>query len=69
MKSSEAYAAIKAKDTPLAQRLVAHEVILRYGMPDCGEIAVQERMAEALGDLCLAVALLMTKAGDAEIPG
>ena len=61
---SSPYDKIKDKSTPLDQRLIAHENILRYGMPGCGEIARQERMAEALGDLCLAVAGVMTLLSD-----
>lgn len=51
---------LKNPDVPLARKLMAHEEILRYGMPGCGDSARQERIAEAISDLCLAVALLMS---------
>lgn len=57
---------LKDDKAPMAKKLMAHEEILRFGMPGCGDSARQERMAEALGDLCICVAVLMTKAGSTD---
>lgn len=55
-----AMAVIKNDQAPLASKLVAHEELLRYGMPGAGDSAKLERIAEALGDLCLATSVVMT---------
>lgn len=55
------YDVLRDENATMGQRMLAHEELLRFGAPGCGDSARQIMMAEAIGDMCLCIAAITTK--------